>query len=145
MRYMMQVKIGDKWENVISSGARYPYTYNTQTEAQEMLSVLYPEAVRGIKGEVRVYPAPTIDPKYRALFMFILKYDTGNLRHTLKVLRRIGACFLHPDYILFRQPNGRHDRADDPGAWNGVANYDLSFCMIRREDCDGKVEWTIHS
>ena len=145
MRYMMQVKIGDKWEPVIASSARYPYTFNTQEEAWDMLRVIYPEAVRGIRGEVRVRSAPTIDPKYRNMFMFILATDRSNLRQMFKALRRIGASFTHPDYMLIKQAGGHYDRTDDPGAWNGVANYDLPFTMVRREDCDGKVEWSIHS
>ncbi len=145
MRYKMQVKVGDKWEDIKASGARYPYTYNTREEAWDMLRVIHPEAVRGIKGEVRVRRADTIDPKYRDLFAFIIKYDKGNARNLLRIFRRIGASFVHPDYMLFKGPHDRYDRADDPGAWNGVANYDLSFTAIRREDCDGKVEWTVHS
>lgn len=146
MRYMMQVKIGDKWEPVIASSARYPYTFNTQEEAWDMLRVIYPEAVRGIRGEVRVRPAPTIDPKYRGLFVFILKNDTtSNIRQMFRALRRIGASYTHPDYMLFKTNSNTYERTDDPGAWNGVANYDLSFTMVRREDCDGKAEWSIHS
>jgi hypothetical protein len=147
MVYKLQVRESSgygrygEWQDVIALGARHPYTYDYKDEAAIMLRTCYPDA---FKGEVRIAPADTVATPWRNLFAFILKYDSGNLRSMLRILRRLGCRNLAPDYILFRKVDGTYDRTDDPGAWNGVCRGNLSVCLIRRQDGD-KVEWTLHS
>jgi hypothetical protein len=85
-------------------------------------------------------------PADRALLAFILKNDPG-AKTCYKHLLRMGAINIRSDYMLFRLPSDRYERAADPGAWHAFVpfkhtpNDGLHVCMIRHKDNS----WEVHS
>jgi hypothetical protein len=48
---------------------------------------------------------------------------------------------IHPDYILFRNKEGKYERYLDPGAWNFSNMWGMRASLIRHENG----EWVLHS
>jgi hypothetical protein len=79
------------------------------------------------------------DQIHRSVMAKTIKSDV-NARESYKILLRMKARNIRPDYKFIRNEAGVYDRVPDYEAWNFQVGS-IHACMIRREDG----EWTIHS
>lgn len=78
--------------------------------------------------------------EYRLALAMVLRYEPS-AREMFRVLRRLGAKNIRPDYMLVRNEQGTYDRLPDLKAWNANCRGGLAVSMLRH----GENDWSLHS
>lgn len=83
--------------------------------------------------------------EHRNLLRLVMAIDPKIIPQ-LRILIRMGATNLRPDYMLLRDHDtGEVTRLDDPGAWNGIIEprpyISMSLCLLRHRDGG----WFLHA